>query len=641
MKKYIMLTLFGLSAYAQDPFAMRQPLPEAYTLLPVGAIRPEGWLREQMKQNLDGFTGHLDSLAHDLLVKDDIFGRDRLSRKVKSKDVGALGNEGDWQIQLLWWNSETQGNWRDGFIRSAILLGDKEKLSLAKAYVDRILATQDSDGYLGIYDPELRYHFDNENGELWAKATLLRGLLAWYEYSKDPKVLKAVRRAVDNAMEGFPVGSHPFYSRNENVGGTSHGLTFTDVLESLYHHTKDRKYRDYALFLYKDFSLQKLNEDGQYAKLMDPALSLKGHGVHTYEQLRSLAAAAYASGSPDLINAMKRFEDKIGKATTVTGAPIGDEWILDGKADPERGYEYCSLQELMHSYESLFAKTGSTSYGDAIERIFFNAAQGARHPEGCGIAYLKTDNSFEMSGGRNGDNSDPKQTRYRYSPVHKEAAVCCVPNAGRIAPYYTQYMWMKKDEHTLVAALLGPSSVVTDLNGREVHITEKTEYPYGKTLTFAIESATDFVLLVRKPDWVMAKDPHDPRIRQPESPFWSYEVKKGKQEITIELHPKLDMQDASDGHGVAFTYGPLVLAYPIASTETVTKRYDIGNLRESNYIPRDRRMYFLPKDQDPDYREENGHFFVRLSDEHSNERQLELLPVGKTILRQTVFPYQP
>jgi len=46
-------------------------------------------------------------------------------------------------------------------------------------YVKRILATQDKDGYLGIYDKELRCKFNNENVELWAKTTLLRGLLAW------------------------------------------------------------------------------------------------------------------------------------------------------------------------------------------------------------------------------------------------------------------------------------------------------------------------------------------------------------------------------------------------------------------------------------------------------------------------------
>ncbi len=63
-----------------------------------------------------------------------------------------------------------------------------------------------------------------------------------------------------------------------------------------------------------------------------------------------------------------------------------------------------------------------------------------------------------MTGGLNGDTSNEHQTRYKYSPVHQDAAVCCVPNAGRITPYYVTSMWMKHEEGS-VATLLGPSEV--------------------------------------------------------------------------------------------------------------------------------------------------------------------------------------
>src|SRR5687768_8647512 len=151
-----------------------KPKPEAFQSLPIGDINPEGWLQMQLRQNLEGFTGHLDSLVPDLILKDDIYGKNRITRKLKAKDVGAIGEEGAWQAQFLWWNSETQSNWRDGYLRTAILLKDKKHLQLSKAYVERILATQDPDGYLGIYDKDLRYSFKDENGELWSKTTLLR-----------------------------------------------------------------------------------------------------------------------------------------------------------------------------------------------------------------------------------------------------------------------------------------------------------------------------------------------------------------------------------------------------------------------------------------------------------------------------------
>ena len=112
----------------------------------------------------------------------------------------------------------------------------------------------------------------------------------------------------------------------------------------------------------------------------------------------------------------------------------------------------------MDSYADLLGKTGSVGYGDKVERLFFNAAQGARDPHASCIAYLKTDNSYAMTGGRNGDSTDPRQTRYTYSPVHQDVAVCCVPNAGRIAPYFVEHMWMRNADG-LTATLLGPCTV--------------------------------------------------------------------------------------------------------------------------------------------------------------------------------------
>ncbi|HMR58503.1 MAG TPA: glycoside hydrolase family 127 protein, partial [Cyclobacteriaceae bacterium] len=210
-------------------------LSEVYKPLALTEIKPEGWLKDQISENLDGFTGRLDTLAPGLIMEDKIYGEDRLTKKVKNKDVGALGEE------------------------------DKQHLKKLQQYVDYILSTQDKDGYLGIYDNDLRYNFDNENGELWAKSSLLRGLLAWYEYTNDQKILAAIEHAVQNVMDNYPVNhSRPFYSRQPNVGGTSHGLTITDVFESLYRITGKEAYRDYCLFLYKDFSEQHLNESAQY-----------------------------------------------------------------------------------------------------------------------------------------------------------------------------------------------------------------------------------------------------------------------------------------------------------------------------------------------------------------------------------------
>ncbi|MBD3582489.1 beta-L-arabinofuranosidase domain-containing protein [Flavobacterium selenitireducens] len=637
MKTILYLSLFTLTVSAQtDPYKKTNPIPEKLEILPLNAVKPHGWIKEQIIHNLDGFTGHLDQLAPDLIVSDDIYDKNRLSKKVKSKDVGAIGGEGDWQVQFLWWNSETQSNWRDGYIRSAILANDEAHLSKIKTYVDKILASQDKDGYLGIYDEELRYTFDNENGELWAKASLLRGLLAWYDYSKDEKVLHSVKRAVDNTMNGFPINaSHPFYSKNANVGGLSHGLTFTDVLEDLYRLTKNQKYLDYALFLYKDFSENKLNEDAQYAKLMDENLMLNGHGVHTYEHLRSLAVAYNASGNPELLKARERFENKIKLETTASGGPVGDEWIGSRKADAtNRGYEYCSLQELMHSYESLLAKTGKSGYADKVEKLFFNAAQGARHPEQSCIAYLKSDNSYEMTGGLNGDKSDAKQTRYRYSPVHKEAAVCCVPNAGRIAPYFVQHMWLK-DKNSLVAALLGPSEVTTKIGNIEVSVVEKTAYPFEDRIEFQVTANGKFDLKIRKPEWLKRFDCN--LSYKEENGYLIFSRKwSGTESVILTLHPTVETrQDLNDEF--YFSYGALVLAHPIKGIPQVTKTYALREFSDVNYTAENPVVYQFGKPSKPVALGDSKFATSLVDPQTGNEEKVVLQPMARTILRQVTF----
>jgi DUF1680 family protein len=650
MRSWLLFGMLIIStpALAQrlDPFAMETPLKETLQFLPFSSVKPAGWLKAQIEDNLKGFTGHLDSLCPDLVVKDDIYAKDRLTRKVNKKNVGALSDNDAAQVQYLWWNSETQSNWWDGFIRSAILVRKPEALAKAKAYVRRILSTQDSDGYLGIYDRDLRYHFRDENGELWSKTTLLRGLLAWYEYSHDATVLQAVERATLNVMKGYPPDtSRPFYSIHPDVGGLSHGLVFTDVLETLYRLTGKQQYRTYIVYLYKDFSTEILHEDAQYAKLIDSSYHLKGHGVHTYEHIRAVAAAAYASGNPALEAALECFLVKVSGEINPSGGPVGDEWIGGRQADPTHtGYEYCSLQELLNSYTDLLAKTGNKEWGDKTEALFLNAAQGALDTKHSCIAYLKTDNSYYMTGPQNGDSTQHHQTRYAYSPVHQDAAVCCVPNAGRIAPYYVASMWMSNSQG-LAATLLGPSVLRTVFKGDSVCIRENTDYPYGGLLEFVIDKAPQgpWTLSIRKPDWtsqtlitVNGTDAVPGRSNVADVKGGFYVIrriwKKGDT-VRIDLNPKMMLAHDSKGEPY-FTYGPLVLAHPIASTYTITKNYPLAGFHDYSYRPDTLAQYV--------YR---GGVYGALPAFHAEmintatgkEETVDLQPMGKTILRQVTF----
>ena len=81
----------------------RSPLVvQPYTQLPIGSIKPSGWLREQLETMASGMTGNLDSLYP----------------KVLGPSNGWLGGDGDgW---------ERGPYWLDGLLPLAYILDDKE-----------------------------------------------------------------------------------------------------------------------------------------------------------------------------------------------------------------------------------------------------------------------------------------------------------------------------------------------------------------------------------------------------------------------------------------------------------------------------------------------------------------------------------
>lgn len=588
--------------------------------LPFGSIKPLGWLKRQMQYDMDGICSRLPELIPDLM-EDPIYSTGRLDRHSVAKDLGN-SREGDSEgdEQYKWWNSETQSNWRDAYIRNAVLLEDSAALRAVSSYVGEILSTQDSDGYLGIYTPALRYDFDKENGELWAKTTLMRGLLGYYEGTGDMRAFNAVKAAVDNVADNWKIGeSHPFDCGTGYNGGAAHGLTFTDILKKMYDCTGERKYLEYAHFLYMEYSSSYSAEsDAQLGNVLDTSCRLKCHGVHTYELVRPLAVSA--SVDPGLYPALCAYLEKIEACVTPTGGAIGDEWIGGRTADPEQtGYEYCSLQELLDSYSLLLQYGGDLSYAGKIERIFYNAAQGMRHPGRPAVAYLKTDNSFAMGG-----------HRYKYSPVHQDVAVCCVPNAMRISPYFLSSAWMTSPEKDLRLMLFAPCRVETDLGDNHVAVEEETEYPYGLGIRLSVRCDRPFVLRVRIPEWSAGYE-SDTQLAE----SGGYLECMAEDGDVIDISFSAEVRTETLAGKTYFAYGPQIYALPLEAVEVQGRVYADGYFDTVAESSGNVSYSFV---------ENHGAVFSRgrlevtlRNNVTGKEERVFLSPVGRTLLRQCAF----
>ncbi len=617
--------------------------------LSFGAVKPGGWLLDTMSRELKtGYVGQLDRIVPDLIVHDDIYGKDRLTTAVKAKNVGAVAQDADWEVQYLWWNSETQSNWWDGFVRTSLLVGDAEALTKAAAYVQRQLSNQDADGYLGIYAPDLRFRTQGENGELWALTTLGRSLLAWYEARQERGVLEALERACRLVMRVWPAGLSQPFNTGPSYAGAAHGLAATDLFNRLWELTGQRAYLEYAAFLYRDYNLHQPSEtDILMSNLLDPQYRFCGHGVHTYEHLRSLLVArSAASGDArqQLDLALTGYLAKLEPCLTPSGGPIGDEWISPEGADASgTGYEYCSIQELLDSYTLLLQHTGDLAWGDRAEHLFFNAALGARHREGHSMAYLKTDNCLRLDGtgpSHNEGDKTSQQVRYKYSPAHQDAAVCCTPNAGRVFPTYLRSAWMQ-DPQGFTLALYGPSVLETEWQGATLRITQTTAYPqdFKVRLTIDVDRQLACVLTLRKPAWAQEMRVSAPgaevealadRIRL--SKAWA-----DGDEVAIEFIAQV--AECQDRQGNWFVqYGPQLFCLDQAASERRGRVYAEPNFHDRLFLPTAPGLdACLLVRGSAVWR--NGSVMAEFCHRgHSEPFVCPLVPMAWTLLRQVTFP---
>lgn len=284
----------------------------------------------------------------------------------------------------------------------------------------------------------------------------------------------------------------------------------------------------------------------------------------------------------------------------------------------------------------LLQKTGKAETADEIETIFYNAAQGSRNPNHSCIAYLKTDNSYEMLGTKNGEvETDRKQTRYKYSPAHQDVAVCCNPNAGRISPYFIQSSWMKENENTLVATLLMPNVLETEIKGSKIRIENKTNYPNENAFHFQIllDKPTTFKLKIRKPSWTTSIVTNE-KYRVEDDFIIMERTFNTNDNIKLEFITEVKVITDSKGEHY-FSYGSQFYAKAISALQIKGKEYAKG-FDDLNYDPLDKTRFKFIENYKASF--QNNSINVTLKNLNSYKTQVvTLTPFGKTILRQVSF----
>lgn len=566
---------------ATEPVALKveRVVTPAFTPLKFGDIKPQGWILAQMKRDLaTGFAGHLDVLCKE--ASSDIFVSGR-NQPGKSNNGNAWGS--------AWWNGETEGNWRGGYIMQACLTEDPEAMKKAKAYVEHILASQDKDGYMGIFSPELRYR---GNGEFWTQTCLFRGLLAYADATGDDRVFTAVRRAVDRTIEGY--GNKPINT------GSQHDVMYTDVLRFLHDRTGDQKYIEFGLRILRDNQKLRNYFDKPVVNGKTNPGFHEGHGATIMEALRIPFWLWQATGDESHLRTGESALTALKPFIFPSGALVSQESVNRMPNPWNVGYEYCTMFEREFTLITAGQIAGKATEFQDAEHLFVNAIQGSRQPDGSAVLYCSYENRLSVR--------DEIHARQRFSPTHKQAAVCCNPNATRVAPYFVANSWMKPGgvEPALAAVLYGPCEVNAQIGGVPVRIEEKTNYPYSGNVEFVMHpaKAVSFCLWLRNPAWSRnTKIVCSGAEIERKDDFWLVRKEWKAGDTVIVCFDQAVREVPAINGEVALQYGPLLYVLPINGDKNTIKTYPNSDLTDY-YVTQlkgvtayEIRELFLPSDK--------------------------------------------
>jgi len=439
----------GLKALAMKP-------------LPLGSLRPAGWLRDQLRLQADGLSGHLDRFWPDI------------------KDSAWFGGKGD-----AW---ERAPYWLDGVVPLAFILDDADLKSRIVTYVDTILKQQDESGRITPGDDPDRY-------DLWAAFLVLKPLIQYHEVTGDERIPGAIERSL-RWVDGH-IGSRPLFNWGK--------YRWFEALISIYW-LYERAPADWLLDLAVKLQAQGFDWVDFFRRwpLTQPTPKGKwnymGHVVNNAMAVKAPALWWRLSHDErDLAMTLTMIALQDRYHGQVTGMFTGDECFAG--LNPSQGTELCAVMEYLYSLEVLLSITGDPLFADRLEKIAFNALPATFSPDMWAHQYDQQVNQVECSikPDRLWTTNGPDSNIYGLEPNYG----CCTANLSQGWPKFAAHLWMQTPDPGLAAVSYAPCELSADIGGVPVEVVVETEYPFRDQVVIRIRvrEPLDFPLFLRIPAW--------------------------------------------------------------------------------------------------------------------------------------------
>lgn len=504
----------------------RSPLqPSHFLKLPVGSIKPEGWLKKYLELQRDGLTGHLNEI----------------SAWLEKGNNAWLTNGGDhgW---------EEVPYWLKGYGNLAYILGDENMINEAKTWIEAAINSQRPDGSFGPINMK------GDKPELWAQMIMLWCLQSYYEYTNDSRVLTLMTNFFKWEL------SLPDDKFLEDYWENSRGGDNLLSVYWLYNKTGESFLLELAEKIHRNT-----------ADWTRPSTLPNWHNVNVAQCFREPATYYMLDKDSALLAASYNVHHLIRRTFgQVPGGMFGsDENCRMGYIDPRQGVETCGMVEQMASDEIMLRMTGDPFWAEHCEDVAFNTYPAATMPDFKALRYITCPNHV-ISDSKNHhpgiDNSGP------FLAMNPFSSRCCQHNHAQGWPYYTEHLVLATPDNGAALALYASCKATMKVgDGQQIAIHEETNYPFDEVirLTVQTDKEVEFPLYLRIPTWANQAQIHinGQKVTTPVTSGQYACIRRtwkndDKVELTLPMQLSLRTWQVNK-NSVSVNYGPLTMSLKI------------------------------------------------------------------------------